>query len=125
MYGMGFDCRQQQAMVDKLFRVGNCRCASKCMVSVLVVGQCIVCRYWCGVGFWFGWRTFFVFKSFDNNMVYTFDIDVYVCKRNRCTTKVLWVLKFLEVGDQNFFFKIKAGRTVFNFSCKTSFFLCR
>ena len=51
--------------------------------------------FWCG--WWVvtgGWRTFFVFKSLDNNMVYTFDIDVYVCKRNRCTTKVLWVLKF-------------------------------
>ena len=29
----------------------------------------------------------------------------------------------LEV--QNFFFKIKAGRTVFNFSIKTSFFLAQ
>ena len=35
-------------------------------------------------------------------MVYTFDIDVYVCKRNRCTTKVLWVLKFWEVRVWDF-----------------------
>ena len=36
----------------------------------------------------------FLFKSLDNNMVYTLVIDVYVYKRNRSTTKVLWVLKF-------------------------------
>ena len=69
-----------------------------------------------------GCPTFLFFKSLKKNTVYTLGIDVYALKRNRCTTKVLWVLKFLEVGDQNFFYKITAGRTLF-FSCKTSFFL--
>ena len=47
-----------------------------------------------------GWGgNFWFFKSFDNNMVYTSGIDVYVYKRNRCRTKVLGVLKFREVGD--------------------------
>ena len=32
-----------------------------------------------------------VFKSIDNNKVYTLGIDVYVYERNRCTAKVLWV----------------------------------
>ena len=42
-----------------------------------------------------GWYpTFLLFKSLDNNMVYSLGIDVYVCNRNSCTTKVLWVLKF-------------------------------
>ena len=76
----------------------------------------------CGCRCWCCWRTFFVFKSHNNNIVYTSGIDVYVCKRNRCTTKVLWVLKFWEVGGQDFFFKITAGRTLFNFSMKTSSF---
>ena len=44
------------------------------------------------------WPTFWFFKSLDNNMVYSYDIDVYVYKRNRCRTKVLWFLKFFEVG---------------------------
>jgi len=43
---------------------------------------------------------FFFFKSFDNNMVYSLDIDIYLCKRYLCRTKVLWVLKFGEVGDR-------------------------
>ena len=55
----------------------------------------------CGCGC--GWRTFFVFKSLYNNMIYTSYIDVYVCKRNRCTPKVLWVLKFWEVSKVFFF----------------------
>ena len=74
---------------------------------------------------WVWMADFFVFKSLNSSIVYTSGIDVYVCKRNRCTTKVLWVLKFWQVGAQDFFFKIKAGRTVFNFSCKTSFFCSR
>ena len=37
---------------------------------------------------------FFVFKSLDNNMVYSLGIDVYLYERNRSTTKVLWVLQF-------------------------------
>ena len=41
-----------------------------------------------------GGGLFFVFKSLNNNMVYTSGTDVSVCKRNRYTTKVLWVLKF-------------------------------
>ena len=32
-------------------------------------------------------------------MVNSLGIDIYVCKRNPCKTKVLWVLKFGEVGD--------------------------
>ena len=43
----------------------------------------------CGCGC--GWRTFFVFKSLDNNMIYSLDIDVYVNKINPCKAKVLWV----------------------------------
>ena len=51
--------------------------------------------------FWCGWRTFFVFKSLDNNMVYSLGIGIYAFeyKMNLCITKVLWVLKFGEVGD--------------------------
>ena len=33
-------------------------------------------------------------------MVYSLGIDIYMCKRNLCRTKVLWVLKFGEVGDR-------------------------
>ena len=33
-------------------------------------------------------------------MVYSLGLDVYVHKRNLWTTKVLWVLKFGEVGDR-------------------------
>ena len=51
-----------------------------------------------GGGWWMG--DFFVFKPFDNNMVYSLGTDVYVHKRNHCTTNVLWVLKFSEVGDR-------------------------
>ena len=54
----------------------------------------------CGCGCGCGWWTFFVFKSLDNNMVYSLGIDVYVRKRNPCRTKVLWVLKFGEVGGR-------------------------
>ena len=94
-------------------------------IRILVVGTEIIFLFWCGCGCGCGWQTFFVFKSLNKNMVYISGINVYVCKRNRCTTKVLWVLKFCEVGGQDFFFKITAGRTVFNFSCKTSFFCSR
>ena len=53
-----------------------------------------------------GWGlTFWFFKSLENNMVYTLGIDVYVYKRNRCRTKVLWVLKFSEVLGPEFFFQ--------------------
>ena len=45
-----------------------------------------------------GWLTFFVFKSLDNNTIYSLGVDVYIHKRNLCRTKVLWVLKFGEVG---------------------------
>ena len=38
-------------------------------------------------------------------MIYISNIDVYLCKRNRCTTKVLWVLKFWEVRGRDFFSK--------------------
>ena len=36
--------------------------------------------------------------------VYSLCIDVYFYERNRCTTKVLWVLKFCEAGGRDFFF---------------------
>ena len=69
-------------------------------------------------------------------MVYTSSIDVYVCKRNRCTTKILWVLNFLEVGGQDFFFsksqqvrrflifhvKLNVFHSVFLFLSKITFF---
>ena len=46
-----------------------------------------------------GWGpSFWLFKSLGNNMVYSSSIDVYVHTRNHCRTKVLWVLKFGEVG---------------------------
>ena len=77
---------------------------------------------WCGCGCWCWWRTFFLFKFFHNKMIYSSYITMYIYKRNPCRTKVLWVLKFGEVGGRDFFFKITAGRTVFNFSCKTSCF---
>ena len=43
------------------------------------------------------WRTFLFFKFINNNMVYSLDIYVFLCKRNPCRTKVLWVLKCGEV----------------------------
>ena len=48
-----------------------------------------------------GWvlPTFWFFKSLDNTMVNSLGIYIFVHKRNRCRTKVLWVLKFEEVGD--------------------------
>ena len=48
-----------------------------------------------------GWGlpTFWFFKSLDNTMVNSLGIYIFVHKRNRCRTKVLWVLKFEEVGD--------------------------
>ena len=60
-------------------------------IRILVVGTEIIFLFWCGCGCGCWWRTFFVFKSLNKNMVYTSGLDVYVCKRNRCTTKVLWV----------------------------------
>ena len=42
--------------------------------------------------------TFLFFKSLDNNMNNSQDLDIYLCKRNLCRKKVLWVLKFGEVG---------------------------
>ena len=60
--------------------------------------------FYLGGGWWVvdgGWcPTFWFFKSLDNNMVYSLGIDIYMCKRNLCRTKVLWVLKFGEVGDR-------------------------
>ena len=44
------------------------------------------------------WATFWFFKSLDNNMIYSSGIYIFVYKRNPCRTKVLWVLKFGEVG---------------------------
>ena len=39
-----------------------------------------------------GWGpTFWFFKSLDINIIYSLDSDVDEHKRNRCTTKVLWV----------------------------------
>ena len=43
---------------------------------------------------------FWFFKSPDNNIVYSLSIHVFVYKRDRCTAKVLRVLKFGEVGDR-------------------------
>ena len=71
-------------------------------IRILVVGTEIIflfCGCGCGCGCWCGWRTFFVFKSLDNNMIYSSYITMYIYKRNPCRTKVLWVLKFGEVGD--------------------------
>ena len=70
----------------------------------VVLGMKIIFLF-CGCWCWCGWSTFFVFKSLDNNMVYSLCIDVYLYERNRCTTKVLWVLKFWEVGGRDFFFQ--------------------
>ena len=56
-------------------------------------------------GWWMvdgGWGpTFWSFKSLDNNTKYSLGIDIYIymCKRNLCRTKLLWVLKFGEVGE--------------------------
>ena len=49
-----------------------------------------------------GWAmpTFWFFKSLNNNKEYNLGVDVYLYKKNRCTTKVLWVLKFGEVGHR-------------------------
>ena len=46
-----------------------------------------------------------------------------MCKRNRCTTKVLLVLKFLEVGDQNFFSKSQQIGRFLIFQSKLLFFV--
>ena len=68
-------------------------------------------------------QRFLLYTYISTPKLYILGIDVYVCKRNRCTTKVLLVQKFLDVGVWDFFFKIKTGRTVFNFSNKTSCFV--
>ena len=48
-----------------------------------------------------GWgATFWFFKSLENNMVYSLGMSIYIGKRNRCKTKVLWVLKYGEVGGR-------------------------
>merc|ERR1712035_75746 len=48
-----------------------------------------------------GWGpTFLFFKSLYNTTTYSLSIDIYLCQRNLCRTKVLWVLKFGEVGDR-------------------------
>ena len=60
---------------------------------------------------------FLSYKYTSKHKIYTSDIYVYVCKKNHCTTEVLWVFKFWEVEGPEFFFKITRGRTVFNFSC--------
>ena len=56
--------------------------------------------YFVDVGVDVGDGGLFLSLNLNKNMVYSLCLDVYVCKRNRCTTKFLWVLKFakLEVG---------------------------
>ena len=57
-----------------------------------------------GGGWWMvdgGWcPTFWFFKSLENIMVYSLGIYIFLHKRNRCRTKVLWVLKCGEVGGR-------------------------
>ena len=55
-------------------------------------------------------------------MVYSSDIDIYLCKRNLCRTKVLWVLKFGEVGDRTNKNQNPTRYEIIFFSFKTSFF---
>ena len=46
-------------------------------IRISLLSAEIIFLFGCGCGC--GWRTFFVFKSLDNNMVYTSYIDVYFC----------------------------------------------
>ena len=62
-------------------------------IRILVVGTEIIFLFgcWCGCWCWCGWRTFFVFKSLNNNMVYSLGIYILISKRISCRTKFLWV----------------------------------
>ena len=66
-----------------------------------------------------GGRTFLFFKSLDNNMIYSLGIDVYAKKGIFAKQKSYGFKNFHKLEVENFFFKITAGRTVFNFSYKT------
>ena len=65
-----------------------------------------------------GWcPTFLFFKSLVTNLVHSFDIYVLyvnVHKWNRCRTKVVWVLKFGEVGTQVDIIKKHQIKMIFN-----------
>ena len=56
---------------------------------------------------WWWWSKFWVFDFYEN----------FICYRGVLNLKIWW-----SWGSGIFFFKITAGRTVFNFSCKTSGF---
>ena len=48
---------------------------------------------------------------------------MYIYKENRCRTKVLWILKFGEVGGLGYTnFKFTICKTIIVFTSKTSFF---
>ena len=78
---------------------------SKC--EALGLGIQLILLYFIRIFFWVrrlffilmvggGWArpTFWFFTSLNNIKEYNLGVDVYLNKRNRCTTKVLWVLKF-------------------------------
>ena len=48
---------------------------------------------------------FFVFKSLDRNIVYSLCIDLYLYEGIIAQQKYYGFLKYLEVGDQDFFFQ--------------------
>ena len=72
-------------------------------ISLLTLKTFVLFGWWVVGG---GWRTFFIFKSLDNNMVYSLGIDVFLCNRKLCRTKVLWVLNFGEVEGGAHLFQI-------------------
>ena len=44
--------------------------------------------------------TFFVLISFENDILYSLDIDVFLYKMNLCGTKVLSFLNYGDVGPR-------------------------
>ena len=77
---------------------------------------------WVWVWMWVCVADFFVFKFLDRNIVYSLCIDLYLYEGIIAQQKYYGFLKYLKLEIRIFFFKIKAGRMVFNFSCKTSDF---
>ena len=56
---------------------------------------------------------FFVFKFLHTHTVNTSYITIYVCEGKLCRTKILWVLKFEQVGEFHKKFQNPPSRMIF------------
>ena len=66
---------------------------------------------------------FFVLKFLHTHTVYSLGITIYIYVKGKFAEQKSYGFKnFVKLEVDNFFFEIKAGRTVFNFLNKTSCF---